>query len=177
MLEKVKEGDIVLLSVPSKKLIEINTKLLKEYITKKNYDVVYVTVNKPFSDLIENFKREKINTNKIFIIDAVTPQELINPIRTENAVFVGSPKVLTNISITTISAIERIKTAKMLIFDSISTLLIYNDFEIVKEFIHFITTKLKELKITVIMNCIKEMNNKETLAQLNAFADEIINIE
>jgi archaellum biogenesis ATPase FlaH len=171
--KSIKEGKIVLLVTPAAKLIETNTKLLKWYISKKKYDVVYVTVNKPFSTLIEGFQKAKIETNKIFIIDAVSPR----PIRTENAVFIGSPKELTNISITTTSTIKKLKTAKMLIFDSISTLLVYNKFETVKDFIRFISNKMKDLKITFVMTCIKEMTDEKTIAELRAFVDDIIEID
>jgi hypothetical protein len=67
----IKEGNTVLVIVPSKKLLEINIDILKWYISKKNCGVVYVTVNKPFSDLISKFKKARIDINKIFIVDAV----------------------------------------------------------------------------------------------------------
>jgi archaellum biogenesis ATPase FlaH len=94
-----------------------------------------------------------------------------------NAVFIGSPKELTNISITTTSKIKEFKKAKILIFDSISTLLVYNKFEVVKDFIRFISNKMKELKITFVMTCIKEMTDEKTIAELKAFADDIIYVE
>jgi len=169
----IKEGNIVLLVIPSDKLIETNTKILKWYITKKKNDVVYVTVNKPFSTLIEHFQKEKINTNKIFIVDAISPHE----IRTQNAVFIKSPKELTNISITTTSTLEKLKTAKILIFDSISTLLVYNKFDVVKDFIHFISNKMKELKVTFVMTCIKEMSDKKTISELRAFVDDVVEVD
>jgi len=177
VIPKVKDGTVILMNVPSKKVIETNTNILKEYVNKKNYNAVYVTVNKPFSELIKNFQKEKINMKKVFIIDAVTPFELTDHVRTEEAVFLGSPKVLTNISITTTSAVEKLKTARMVIFDSISTLLIHNDFDKVEEFIHFITNKMKGLNVITIMILINELTDKKSISQLGAFADEIINIE
>ena len=139
---------------------------------KIKYPVVYVTVNKSFSTLIEHFQEEKIETSKIFIIDAISPGKQ----RAGNAVFVGSPKALTNISITTTSTLKKLKTAKILIFDSISTLLVYNKFPVVKDFIAFITKEMKELKVTFVMTCIKEMTDKKTIAELTAFVDDIIEV-
>ncbi len=172
--KSIKEGNTVLVVVPVAKLIEINTNLLKWYISKKNYEVVYVTVNKPFSTLIEGFQKAKIETSKIFIIDAVSPR---GGLRTGNAVFIGSPKELTNISITTTSTIKKLKTAKVLIFDSISTLLVYNKLKIVKEFVHFITNEMKNLKVTFVMSCIKEMTDEKTIGELRAFVDDVIEIK
>lgn len=175
--DEIKEGSIVLIKVPSDKLAETNVSILKYYISKKNYGVVYITVNKPFSELLEKFEQEGIDTKKIFIIDAVTPRKLANGTRAENAVFIGSPKELTNISITTTSTIKNLKTAKVLIFDSVSTLLFYNNFETVKDFIHFISDKMKELKITFAMICIKDMTDEAVITQLSSFADDVIEIE
>jgi archaellum biogenesis ATPase FlaH len=169
----IKEGDVILMVAPAKKLIKINTEILKWYVNKKKYDVVYVTVNKPFSYLVEGFQKAKININKIFIIDAVSPRE----VRGGNAVFIGSPRELTNISITTTSAIKKLKAAKILIFDSISTLLVYNEFKVVKDFIRFISNEMKSLKVTFVMTCIKEMTDKKTIAELRAFVDDIIEIK
>lgn len=102
---EIKEGSTILINVSAKKLIETNNAILKYYISKKDYGVVYVTVNKPFSDLVEGFKKSKIDIDKIFIIDAVSPRSVSQSDRTENAVFIGSPKELTNISISTTSII------------------------------------------------------------------------
>jgi len=175
---EIKDGSVVLVKVPSKKLIETNVQILKHYVRDKKYSAVYVTVNKPFSELIEKFKEEKIDTDKIFVIDAVTPRKFINGnSRAENAVFIGSPRELTNISITTTSKIKELKTAKVLIFDSVSTLLVYNEFDSVKDFVRFISNKMKELNVTFAMICIKESVDEKFISQLSSFVDEIIEIE
>lgn len=174
--KEIKDGDTVLIIVPQAKVAKINTEILKYYITKLGYNAVYITVNKPFSALIDNFKRNKINTNKLFIIDAVTPVSALTP-RLENAVFAGSPSELTNISITTTSVIEKLGTAKILMLDSISTLFNYNDFKASINFIHFITNKMKSWKITFAMVCAKEMTDENALAHLKSFCDEVIEVK
>jgi KaiC/GvpD/RAD55 family RecA-like ATPase len=171
--EEIKEGSVVLMVIPSQKLIDINTQILKWYISEKKCGVVYVTVNKPFSTLITGFQREKIDTSKIFIIDAVSPRVG----REENAVFIGSPKELTNISITTASTIKKLKEAKILIFDSISTLLAYNDFETVKKFVCFISNEMKNWKMTFVMTCVKDIMDKDKISELKDFADNVVEIE
>jgi len=65
----------------------------------------------------------------------------------------------------------------MLMFDSISTLLVYNKFEVVKDFVHFISNEMKNLKIAFVMTCIKEMTDEKTIAELRAFVDDVIEIE
>ncbi|MDD5191565.1 MAG: ATPase domain-containing protein [Candidatus Nanoarchaeia archaeon] len=175
--EEIGEGDIVLIKVPSKKIVETNTNILKHYVSVKGYNIVYVTVNKPFSELIEGFKKIGIDTGKIFIIDAVTPRRMTNGNRSGNAVFIGSPKELTNISISTTSTVKELTGAKILIFDSVSTLLFHNDFGTVKDFIRFISNKMKELKVTFAMICIKDMTDEKMISQLSSFADKIIEIE
>jgi archaellum biogenesis ATPase FlaH len=173
--KEIKHGSSVLIYVPLRKLFEVNTDILKWYVSKKKYGAVYVTVNRPFSDLIERFEKAGIDTSKMFIIDAVSPRKPNT--RTGNAVFIGSPKELTNISITTTSAIKKLKTAKIIIFDSISSLLFYNDFDTVKDFIHFISNKMKELQVTFAMVCVKDMTDEKVISQLSAFVDEIIEID
>jgi archaellum biogenesis ATPase FlaH len=169
----IEDGSVVLVKVPSKKLDRTNTELLKWYISRKKCGVVYVTVNKPFSSLIDGFKKAKIDTNKIFIIDAVTPRVA----RTGNAIFVGSPRELINISISTTSVVEKFTDAKIIVFDSLGALLSYNKLETVIEFIQFISNKMRKLKITLAIICIKEMVDEKALSQLNSFVDYIFNVK
>lgn len=175
--KKIKDGNVVLVAVPARKLAETNTELLKWYVSEKNYDAVYVTINKPFSTLIDHFKEEKIDTKRISVIDAVSPRTSVGSIRAGNAVFVGSPKALTNISITTTSTIKRLKTAKVLIFDSLCSLITHNSFEAVKDFVRFISIKMKDLKVTFVMTCAKEVLTEQLFAELSAFVDDVVDIK
>lgn len=173
--KEIKDGEVILINVSEKKLIETTTQILKDYIMEKGYYVVYVTVNKPFSTLIEIYKREGINTDKIFIVDATTPYT--EPHRIGNGVFVGSPKELTNISISTLSAIKKFELSKILILDSISTMLLYNNFDIVRDFIRFISDKMRELKITFVIMGIKELADEKIVSRIGQFCDKIIDAE
>ena len=175
--KEIEDGSVILIKVSSIRLVEINTQLLQWYISEKKCGAVYVTVNKPFSSLVDGFKRAKIDTSKIFIIDAVTPRKHASNIRVENAVFIGSPRELTNISISTTSTFEKFKVAKILIFDSLGALLDYNKLETVKEFIHFISNKMRNLKITLAIICVKGMVDEKILGQLNAYVDYVIDIK
>ena len=74
-------------------------------------------------------------------------------------------------------SIKKLKTAKVLIFDSISTLLIHNNFEAVKDFVHFISNEMKNLKVTFVMTCVKEMTEEPKIDELRAFVDDVIVVE
>ena len=175
--KEIEEGETIMINVPSSKLTDVNSQLIKWYISRKDCNIVYVTVNKPLSDIHAGLIREGIDKSKVFIIDAITPRKFADNTRVENAVFIGSPKELTNISISTTSTIKNLKGAKVLIFDSVSTLLAYNDFDTVREFISFISNKMKELKVTFAIICIKDKTDEKIISKLTSFVDKVLNIE
>ena len=108
--------------------------------------------------------------------DAGRTQVMEDIKRMGNAVFVGSPKALNNISITTTSTIKNLKESKVLIFDSVSTLLKYNSFEAVMDFIIFISGQMKKLKVTFAIVCVKDETNAEVVSKLISYADKVIEI-
>jgi archaellum biogenesis ATPase FlaH len=170
----VTEGEIILVTVPENQYAESNAQILKYHTNNKKYRVVYLTVNKPFSTLVDLFKKDGIDLSKVFIIDAVTPVPAIT--RTGAGVFVGSPKELTNISITTTSVLSNMDDTKVLFLDSVTTLLIYNSVENVTEFIHFISNKMRALKITFAIMCISDLTEEKTVKQLSQFCDKLIQL-
>ncbi|MDD5133006.1 MAG: ATPase domain-containing protein [Candidatus Nanoarchaeia archaeon] len=171
---ELKKGEIVLLVTSAEKYISTSMQMLKYYCNQKNISAVYVTVNKPYDSLIKILEKYNINTKKIFIIDAITPTSAKNK---ENAIFIGNPKELTSISISSTSAIKSIPGEKVFFFDSLSTLLIYNDSGSVTKFAHFLVNKMKSLDVSgVIISLEKEMDPK-MLSQLSQFVDKVIEVK
>ena len=114
-------------------------KNLKQYENK--ISSVYVTLNKPFKTLQELFKREKIDIQKIFFIDAVTKTSERNAQETGHYSFVGTPADLTSISLKLDNA------------------------AVVSQFIHHLSSKMREWKVKGIIVAI----HKEIQIKLNIF--------
>ena len=174
---ELKEGETVLFITSAQEYVSTNLAILKRYITNKKCYCVYITVNKPYATLIKLLQQEKIDTKKMFFIDAITPVAS-GMQRAGNAVFVGNPNGLTNISIATTSAIKSMpENHRLLFLDSISTLILYNDAGSVTKFSHFFINKMKEWNCTGAIISLEKETDEKMISQLSQFVDKVIEVK
>ena len=164
--EKYYEGDIVIVLFAPEKYNE-SLKTALDFLKKSNRKICYVSLNKPFTNI------EGYGKGNLMIIDCVTAS-VKKPQSHENVEFVSSPKALTEMSIAIKKAIE--KGYDFLFFDSVSTLLLYNDKFTTLKFIHSIISMLRT------MNCkgmfvILEDSDNDFIKDLSMFADNIRRFE
>ena len=94
--------------------------ILKQIKTSKN-KVCYVTLNKTASFLQKSFKKNKINTDKIYIIDLLTKKlKKLKPKECRDCIFLSNECRLDKIS----NSIKKIvkKGYNLVVFDSLSDL-------------------------------------------------------
>jgi hypothetical protein len=85
--------------------------------------ICYVTLNRSAHALEKGLHRHRVSTDKIFFIDAVS-RGLGKTEAKSNMLYVSSPEAFTELSIA-ISEVLKTKKFDALLFDSLSTLLIY----------------------------------------------------
>jgi len=172
-----KKGEVILLIVSAKKYLEVSLDVLKHYCNAQKSSCVYVSVNKTYSNLMNLIKKKSINSDKLFVIDAITPHSA-EPKDAENAIFIGNPRALTDISISATSAINNLpKGERVLFFDSLSTLLVYNDAGTVTKFSHFLINKMKEWKISGVIISLEKETDAKLSSQLSQFVDRVVEIK
>lgn len=172
-----KKGEVILLIVSAKKYLEVSLDVLKHYCNTEKSSCVYVSVNRPYSTLMNLTTKSKINTDKLFVIDAITPHSA-EPKDAGNAIFIGNPRALTDISISATSTINNLpKGDRTLFFDSLSTLLIYNDAGSVTKFAHFLINKMKEWSISGIIISLEKETDEKLSSQLSQFVDRVIEVK
>lgn len=172
-----KKGEVILLIVSAQKYLSVTLDVLKHYCNNQNSSCIYVSVNRTYSTLMGLIKKNKINSSKLFIVDAISPQS--SQVKdADNAIFLGNPRGLTDISISASSAIENLPEGnRMLFFDSLSTLLIYNDAGSVAKFAHFLINKMKEWKISGVIISLEKETDSKLSSQLSQFVDKVIEIK
>jgi len=174
--EKLKgfEQYIALVTVASKNYQVANLKLVKHLTEDENLPGVYVTLNKPFKTIQALFKKEGINTDLIIFIDAVTKiEEDIK--KTDNCLFIGSPEKMSDISIAMDQAVKSLPGEdKFVFFDSLSTLLLYNEAATVAKFIHFLTNKIRAWNVKGVIVSLQKEKDRELIDELSQFCDAVI---
>jgi len=169
-LEKRKLAtSLLLFLVNAKDYNESNVELVNYLSKEKGLTGVYVTVNKPYKTLQQALQDVGVNTKGIFFIDAVSKLTSDEPNKSEGCVFIGSPQDLTGISIAITEVVAALPASnRFLIFDSLSTLLIYNPSSSVAKFAHFLTANIRKwgiLGILILMGNEKEQGLVNELAQ------------
>ena len=161
------EKEINLIISKPKNYKLVSTHIIKN-LTKSGKKGIYVTLNKNYDDIVANFTKQGIDLTKLFFIDATKSSK-----KRDNCIPVPSPEALTELSITIITMINTEKF-DFLFFDSLNSVLAYNDFEVTKRFSHYIISKVKSKKITAIILSNEEKFTKNSFSVLCQSYDKCI---
>jgi len=165
------EEKILLVMTNSANYAETATNLTKLF--SKSGSGIYVSVNKPFETLKQSFIRNKIKVNSIFFIDMVTKTN--DARKDSNCLYLGNPGDLTSVSIAIDQVLSSIEGEKFVIFDTINTLLNYNNESMVIRFMHALVSKIRNENARGILLSVG--NLKEGMeSQLTQFCDKNITV-
>ena len=163
---------VAIATVDAKEYQKTNLAIVKHLIDSENIPGVYVTLNKPFATMETIFKGSGIDTRVIIFIDAVTKTAGGQAERTEKCLFIGAPDNLSDISIAMDQAVRALPSdQRFVFFDSLSTLLLYNDVGAVARFIHFLASKMRVWKVKGIIVSLRKDKDKELINELSQFCD------
>ncbi len=175
LADKLEQGDLFLVFSNAADLREKNIEIVKT-VTESGYYAIIVTSSQPYSVLKKSYEREQINMNSIFFIDTITKYALGHASEDySNVNFLNRPGDLTNIGIAINNQLIIIPEEKVcVIFDSVSTMLIYVSPTNLAKFLHYITNKLRLLEIKGIFLAVNKGLDPEFQVQLSTFVDTVI---
>lgn len=166
--KELENNNSILLYMPNNAYSESLIKIVKQL---SNPGGLYVTLNNPYTTLAKKFRGEGINPDKFFFIDAISSSVKLES-TTENCIFVSGPTALTQLSIAIITFVEKQKPP-IIIFDSLSSLIIYLPVKSVIGFTQSMATKFKEHDVKAIFPIIK---NEELVKNISMFIDKVIDL-
>jgi len=147
-LGKLGPGRIGLVLVGPMRYGHANTEIVN-HLSCRKCSGIYVTVNRPYDAIVADLKKAKVDTERMFFIDAITKMVGGQSGHADNATFIGSPQFLNELSIAIDQAVEALpKGERFLYFDSVNSLLVYNNAGTVARFVHFLSGKLREKGIS-----------------------------
>jgi hypothetical protein len=163
----------IILSVTSKENYNDAVALMQGEIKDVSEKIGYVTINRPYNTIIKDLKNAGIDSNKFFFIDAITAT-VQSPPQVDNCIFVSSPSALTDLGLAFSSTINE-QNSGLVVFDTISTLLVYQNLVAVTKFVHNIVTKARVQGKKIVLVALKE-DSEEFIKDLNMFVDKIVEI-
>ncbi|MEN6610049.1 MAG: hypothetical protein ABFC24_04340 [Methanoregulaceae archaeon] len=166
----------LILSQPGK-MRERNMEIIR-IISGLGFHTLVVTTNFPYSVLKKLYEQNGIALSKVTFIDAVTRNSIGSVENIPGEVrYVNSPANLTDMGIAVTSALKDLSGKKVcILYDSISTMLIYLSSQNISKFIHFVTTKLRLLDLSGIFLAAEKGIDPQLQSQLATFVDTVIDI-
>jgi len=174
-LDGLPEGWIMLLETSAENSLDVAIAAVKA-LTDKKYKGIILSANRPYSNLIDVYKRNNINTERIFVLDCISKSQNINLERANDVLFLESASALSNISISIDETIKKNEGKKFIFIDSITAMLIHNKSDIFVRFIHYILTALRIKKINGLLISLGTETNKEVRAEIVQLCDKVIKV-
>ncbi len=143
-------------------------------VLTNNFDLpgIYVTVNKNYDVMMGRFKEVDAKLGKVLVVDASGQK---NKKEIDNC-FVTKSKSLTEISLA-ISGAAQTTNFKFVLFDSISTLLVYHHLDSVQKFSQFIVSKMRNLEVSLVLITLNDAESQKVLPFISQFCDKVIVIQ
>jgi hypothetical protein len=162
---------IILLSMKSTDYRAGQEELLNVGI-KSSKKLCYVTVNDPYESI--EGKLGGSDGSRLFFIDCVS-STVKTPASKDNVIFVSSPRALTEVSIAVKKAIESAKP-DLMIFDSLSAMLIYEKSLGIMKFVHSLILTLRSAGLGTVFIILKEDVSEDLMKDLAMFVDKIVDV-
>ncbi|MCQ8893402.1 MAG: hypothetical protein NQU46_02035 [Methanolinea sp.] len=177
-LARLGEDRLFLVLSAAERLKQNNIGIIRT-LTGQGYRVVVITTNQPSAVLRRLYTAEGIELSKVFFIDAITKYAMGRvPEGEVQCRFVNSPSNLTDLGIAITEVLNTLSGEKAcLLFDSISTMLIYIPSTHISKFIHFITSKLRLVDASGIFLAVEKGLDPLLLTQLTTYVDGVIDMD
>ena len=172
MDKDINKNDIVVFLVPNKKYSAVLDNIVKT-VSKSYKKICYVSLNKPYYTVLKTFSEAKLDTKNIFFIDCVSQKAKQS--KGINVSYVSSPKALTELNITINNVLSKQKT-EIMVFDSLSTLLVYQQSLSIIKFVHSIISTLRNSNSKCVFLCLKEDIKTDLVKDISMFADKVVHI-
>jgi archaellum biogenesis ATPase FlaH len=133
--------------------------------------ICYVSLNKPYETIREALEKAGVPLERVYFVDAVSSRA--GSVKPDKAVLmVSSPSALTELSIAISKGVELWK-ADAVLFDSLSTLLVYEGASSVLRFVHSVTNSLRVKGLSCVFTILKPDLKDEIAKDIGMFADRI----
>ncbi len=172
-LKAVKAPKVVLLLIDSEHYNAVQASLLQFLRQKRG---VFVSVNKPLGNLLETPESVVQLANLVFV-DMVSESSGIQPLNAGNARYLESPQNLLELAVLTEKELKGMPIdERFAVFDSLSTLLLYNKAEAVERFVHNLAGKIRNLQTIAILLMVHLEEHKDTIRVISQFCDQTIEV-
>ncbi len=163
----IKVNQSVGIQVPENRHPDLLDALFNSMFSNPNDLWTFVTISNTYDFLNKNFKDIQDHKN-IKIIDCISKAAGITNL-SKNCIYVESPTMLEKAGLEIMNSFRGAKqdNEKFVVIDSLSALMIYNDSEMIREFVSLLMNRTRSENIHIISILIEEEMDSNKLIQLN----------
>ena len=170
--ESLGDNFVLLLDANAKNYFEAVMEVLALMLKGKKRGV-YVTASRPYRFISKEMQKRGVDTSNMLFLDCISA--MAGECSDEICTYVENPAALEEISMHMSYLLGKIDSdEKFLIIDSISTLLIYNSINSVKEFSMFLINKLRLDNVNGVLVIIEKEAPEDLKQILIAMCDKAI---
>jgi len=170
--EKRKGKKLTLLIIPNEEYLK-NIIVISKQASIKYPKILYISLNELYDNLIRTFEENSINPDHFYFIDAITRTAQTNIDQRDNCYFVTSPNALIELSLVITEKINKMEP-DLIIFDSLSTLFIYEKESIAVKFVHSLLGKIKAAGCDAVLTSLEGDAKRQAIKDLGMFVDEFL---
>ncbi len=165
-------GNVNIAVVQPESFSELSLKSVEMIAKEMKVKGIYVSTNKPYSTASKELKELGV-LDEITFVDCASglcgehPEE-------EKVIFLKNPADLTNLSIILDEYFHKLGEGSFLVFDSLSTMLIYTPIDVLTKFTHSLGVKIKSHGIKSLILAVNQEAVKELVNFLSTVADKIM---
>lgn len=138
----------------------------------KDKKLCYVSLNKTYDALKEDFAKNKVSTQNVLFVDAISKTIKKNPVKDSNVIYCDSPGSITQISLVISKAMKYGFYA--LFFDSITSLEFYQKGNMANKFVSNLINKFHDLETKGVFFILGSKKNQEAYSKYLSFFDEVV---
>lgn len=178
IFQEIAENKFLLILMEEKEYISRLEEIIRP-VEKNMGRICYVCLSKPYINVIEDLESMGIGASNFFFIDIMT-SHYKEPRPVENCIFLSDPNNLTKIRLAIKRAVDENKCS-IILFDTISTLLIYQQTSSIVRFTHSLISEkeqenVKKLFLMIKGNDVPIEESKRLANDLGMFADKTLDI-
>lgn len=173
--QELEQKKIFLILASPATIRERNIEIIRE-ISTLGYHTVVITTNFPYSVLSKLYAQRGVSLDRVSFIDAVTRNSIGTAENIPRVVrYINNPANLTDMGIAVTEVLKEYSGEKVCImYDSVSTMLIYLSSANISKFIHFVTNKLRLMDVSGIFLAVEKGLDPMLMMQLTTFVDTVV---
>jgi predicted PP-loop superfamily ATPase len=176
LVQEIAKNKFLLILLEEKEYASKLREIIKS-VEKTKTRICYVCLSKPYTDVMEDVRKQKFNVSDFFFIDVLSSHYREQE-PADNCIFISAPTNLAAIGEAIRKAVEE-KKCSVILLDTISTLLIYQETSSIVKFTHHILSDekqehAKKLFIVLKGGAIPSKENQTLVKDLSMFADKAL---